>query len=349
MNKNINISLLNNHFFIKKREKPINDLYVTKINKYNFFSLNEYNISGEIKKIPYYFNYYLVVEDYDYINISEIDDDDIKKISDYKYLDFKYKKQDIVEFSEYLYDINNPKLFILTNIQSFTDLLNSLIQLNENNICFFNLSPENIVFNLDCGENIFIHEFKLSINLSKLTPNYMSKIIEELDNYTYKPLEVHILFYLIKNDMSSISYNFIEEICNNFVNNLSIMTLFSESYRENYKKTCVEYLKKYINKLKNEIIIDILSYNNKWDIYSLSIIYLHIFGNVVRVFSLKGTFINKIINELSKNLHPNPQNRNTLKETKEIFNKYINEYNDWSFINKLDYDKMSNLFKILDA
>jgi hypothetical protein len=90
--------------------------------------------------------------------------------------------------------------------------------------------------------------------------------------------------------------------------------------KESYKQMCMETIKKYINKPKTYIIRDILQSANKWDVYSLSVLYIHIFGNISKVFSLKQTFINKITLELSKNIHPDPSKRSDLKALLEQFN-----------------------------
>jgi hypothetical protein len=133
-----------------------------------------------------------------------------------------------------------------------------------------------------------------------------------------------------------------------FIKKLSILNFFSEKYKESYKNSCISILKKYINKPKNEIIEDILDNNDKWDGFSLSVLYLHIFHNVSRVFSLKQTFINKIILELSKNIHPDPVMRSSLENMLENFNKLFNSETDWSYINSLSCDMMPTLFDILD-
>ena len=73
-------------------------------------------------------------------------------------------------------------------------------------------------------------------------------------------------------------------------------------------------------------------------------LYIQIFGSISRVFSLKGTFISKISVELSRNLHPNSDKRYTLNETLNIFNKLLNEHDDWSFVNNLDNNKLTQLF-----
>lgn len=359
MNINIEISNINKHFFLDNEDNNKNDenhkkyktkKYKTKITNHCFYSINEANISDIIKSWNYYSNYYAVVEDYDYINVNQLNEKYIDKLNltnNQKYLIFKYKNENYVTFNDFLFNFTNPKLFIFHIIESFSYISKSLIELNANNICFFNLSPQNIVFNLNCGEKPTLQNFQLSLQISHLNKIYITNIINKLEDYTYKPLEVHVLFYLIRNDLQTISHSLIEEICEKFVKNLSILAFFSEKYNESYKNSCISVLKKYINKPKNEIIDDILENTDKWDVFSLSVLYLHIFYNVSRVFSLKQGFINKIIIELSKNIHPNPAIRNGLESVFDNYNKLLNSVNDWSYMNTLP-SNIATLFEILD-
>ena len=178
--------------------------------------------------------------------------------------------------------------------------------------------------------------------------SYITNIINKLDDYTYRPLEINVLFYLIKNNFHTISYSFIEEICETYVANLQILKFFSVKYKESYKNSCIETLKKYINKSKNEIIEDILTYYDTWDVFSVSVLYLHIFCTFSNIFSLKQTFINKIILVLSKNIHPDPAKRNSLENVLEQYNIFFDNENDWSYINKLSTSRMPILFNHLE-
>jgi hypothetical protein len=367
MDTNIEISNINKHFNInakKKLENNENDengsdneyeentKYETKIVDYNVYSINEINISNKIKTISYYSNYYSILQDYNFINISELNENYIEKLnipSDKRYLIFKYKKGNYTTFSDYFLKFTTPKLFILNTIETFLHILSSLIKLHEHNICFFNLSPKNIVFNLDYGEKPILHNFQLSLQFSKLNEEYITNIIKMPNDYTYKPLEVHILFYLINNDISTISYSFIEEICEVFTNNLTILELYSLQFKESYKGLCIESLKKYINMSKTEIIGDIIKNADKWDVYSLSMLYIDIFANISRVFSLKQTFINKFTLELTKNINPDSLKRCSLEKLLENYNSlFISEKNNWTFVNNMEITKIEQLFKVLN-
>jgi len=126
-----------------------------------------------------------------------------------------------------------------------------------------------------------------------------------------------------------------------YIMNNSVLTIFSDEFKEKYKKTGIEYLKKYENLNKHETIKQLLSFYKTWDLYSLSIIYLKFF----KILFSDGFFDNKLIITFSQlllyNISPNTNNRNTIKETltmyKDIF--YINEKpeNYFTLINNLKY------------
>lgn len=353
MNINIEISNINKHLF----SSEINDIQSENMNKYNtrlinycFYSKNECNISNIVKKLPYYSNRFLVLEDYDFVDIGQLNEHFVDKCNltgDVRYLIFKYKNANMVTFNDFLFNIASPKLFILNVIESFSHLLTSLIQLNDNNICFFNLSPNNIGFDLDCGEKPVIRNFQTSLIVSKLDASYITNIIQKTKDYAHKPLEVHILFYLIKNDISTISYSFIQTVCEVFIKNASFLTFFSEEVVSSYKESCVKSLMKYINKPTNDIILDIIENSDKWDVYSLSVLYLHIFNSISHVFSLQKGFITKISATLFKNTHPDPSKRQSLKQLAEYYDGLFAVETNWGFVNKLSLNKMPELFDLL--
>jgi hypothetical protein len=354
MDTNIEITNIYKHFRLFDSKKPSkkmkNHKNNTKIVNYDFYSINEAKISEKIKKIPYYSNHFIIFEDYDFVNIGQLNDTFIEKLeltTEKKYLLFTYKNDVLVAFDDFLFALFEPRLFVHNIIESFSYLLNSLIQLNDSGICFFNLSPQNIVFNTSCGEKPQLMDFQLSLIISTLNEEYITKIIKNRNDYTHKPLETHVLFYLIQNNISTISYSFIEEICHVFTKNLTVLELFSEKYRESYKATAIESLKKYVNKPKSDVILDILSKHDTWDVYSLSVLYLYIFGHVSKFFSLKTTFISKIAMELSKNIHPDPAKRNSLKKLLDNYNNLLLSEKNWGFVTKMERGIMPQLFDTL--
>lgn len=345
MDTNINISTINKYFSQNKELETSNNR--TKIVNYSHFSVNEANICHKISKIPYYSNFFSILDDYEALNISQLNENIIEKLhpsEDVKYYLFKYSDRNSTDFIDFIYNSKSIKKLIFDIINSFQHILYGLHILNQNNVCFFDISPKNIVFLENFREKPVLVNYKFSLNLNNLNYTYFSHILNKLEDFTYQPLEIHILYYFVKHHMVTISYSFIEEFCENFIENLNIMRLFSENYKKSYKEQCIETMRKYINRPRKEIIDDIFERSDKWDVYGISILFIQIFGCISRVFSLKGTFISKITLELSKNLHPDSDKRKSLEETLNIFNKLLNEQENWNFVNKLDNSKLEQLF-----
>lgn len=348
MDINIDISTLNKYFSQnEKKHYENNSNFRSTIVNYSIFLVNETNISYKISQIPYYSNFFTILQDYEPLNISELNDNIIEKlknINENQYYLVKYYDRNSTNFIDYLYNSTSIKKLIFDIINSFQHLLYGLHILNENNIVYFNISPNNIIFLNEFREKPILNNFKFSLLLDKLKYNYFSHILNKIDDYTYLPLEIHILFYFIKHNMVTISYSFIEEFCEKFIENLNILRLFSENYKNAYRQQCIETMKKYINLPRNEIINDIFERNNKWDVYGISMLFLQLFACISRIFSLKGTFISKITIELSKNLHPDSNKRMSLERTLHVFNKLLNEEKTWDYINRLNNNKLNELF-----
>jgi hypothetical protein len=168
-----------------------------------------------------------------------------------------------------------------------------------------------------------------------------------MEDFSNMPLEIHVIFYLIKNNENTLSYSIISDICDNFVKNMRVLSIFSKIYRDNFKISCIETLKKYINIPKKDIIDNILSFSSTWDNYGLSVLFLEIVGNMSKIFSLKDNFITKFSILLSKNINPIPSKREELNETLNKYNKLFIEYPDWSFINSISDEKMELLMEKL--
>ena len=348
---NINIELLEKHLKTKISSiKPFKQTN-TKICLYDFFCLNNIKICEKIKEKYNLSSKYHTINDYSPITFGEVSEriynyDTNNTNNNKKYVLLEYNNLNCLDFDDFIFKLSNPKLFIFYVLDSYSSLLNSFLNLEQIGICFFNLSTKNIFF---C-ENYkpMLRNFDTSLLLDNCSDiDYLSKIIEKIEDYTYKPLEIHVIFYLIKSNETSLSFSAIDSICNNFISNMSILSLFSQQYKENYYKTSMECLKKYINKPKIDIINEILKHSSTWDNYELSILYLHIIGNITRVFSLKDTFINKLTNILSKNIGPDPIKRESLKSSIERLDNLYNEFTDWDYINSIPNEKMEKLYENL--
>jgi hypothetical protein len=331
-----------------------NNEFISKIRVQNFLSINEIKICDVIRTIPYYQNRYNILYIYEPINIGQFNGKILEKLEtthntniNTKYLIFQYKKSDYTLFHEFLFQIKTPKSLIFFVTETYSFLLNSLIELYNNGICFLDLSYKNIVLSVEYREKPILVRFQNCLKTTSLDEHSISKIIEGVNDYTYKPLELYVLFYLINNELNTISYSLIEEVCEFYITSLTVLKIFSLEYQTNFKNLCINSLKKYLNQPKIIIVNDILKHHSTWPNYSLSLLYLHIVGNMLRVFSFKNTFINQFVIILSKNIRPDPTERESLMGTLEKYEKLYYAFNDWSFVNNISAEKMELLLKIL--
>ena len=316
-------------------------------------TINAIYITEKLKKMPFFSLRYHLYLDYSLINIAELGEKTIEKYNiitnenNDKYVLMTYKKNTDIDFDIFILNLPTPKLFIFHIIDSFLYLLKSVLILNRNKICFLNVSTKTIAF--DKSYKPVLSDFSLSIRMNNIHIDeaYLENIIQHTKNYTFKPLEIHVLFHLINNQEETLSYSTIETICDYFVKNNCIIDLFSQTYRENYYKLCVDTLKQYINKHKKEIITNILRFWYTWDNYSLNTLYLFFIGNFNKIFSLHDGFLGKFIILLTKNIHPDPSKRESLENTKKEFEKLFHEYPLWSFVNDLSDKKYAFFLEVL--
>ena len=361
MNSDINVDMMKPYFF----NEPNNNTNNTKNNKinkntkiklYDLFIVNEVKISKKITTIPHYYNNYEIITDYHTIEVGSPNECLLEQLdivlnneNNDKYLLVSYnstKNQTFVDFNTFLFHLKTPKLFIFHVLDSYSYLSDSLRKLNSLHICFFDLCPENIVL----GENYkpILKNFQNSLLMcDSITVNYISPILHKIKNYTYKPLEIHLLYYLMVNNEITMSYSLIDTISSNYITGLQFLYLFDDNYRENCRKTCIDCLTQYINQSKTEIMNKIFTFYKTWDTYSISIIYIHIFAHMIHVFKLQDTIINVFFNHLLNNIHPEPTKRETMTTTCTILEETYLKHTDWSFINTIPNDKLDELYNVL--
>ena len=332
------------------KNNTINTNNTSSIQVYDFFSINNIQISEILKKIPFYWLYFHLFIDYTFVKLGEMNASYIENYTlitknNEKHVLFRYKKEDFISFHYFMTHFPNPKLYIFYIIDSYSHLLKNLLLLNNNNVCFFNISYKNIVFNAAFKPILINFDECLQIdNINK--EEYLSKILDKIDSYTLKPLEAHVLFYLIKNNEQTLSYSSIDSICDFFVQNHPIVLLFSLSYKNQLFQTCCNSLKKYINVPKPAIINEIIQYSYTWDNYSLSLLYLYFVCNINKTISLKDCFLTKFYMLLNKNIHPDPKKRETLQNTIDQFNELFETFTDWSFVNGISQENYKKVLHV---
>lgn len=340
----IEISILKK-FIENKNIKKNNDLYEKNENEElnvivenDFFFENNLKINNLIENISKHEDYFILINGIKNMNIqnqpiqniyNNIKLDQEKSnfiIIDYKINNFSY-------FINFFKSLPNPKLFIYHIIDSYIHILNGLNILIDNDIFLFDLTDKNIIFDNTLKPKLINYELAMYNDFKKQD---FFNILKKINNYSLKPIEIHLLFYLYNNDIEYISFPFISDIIDNFIHKIPFFDLFSPKYKEQYREEGLKFLNIFVNKPSHYVYDEIIKYKHTWSNYSLSIIYLYIIGNTIKTFQLKNTIINKMLLILNKNIYPNPTKRENISQTIEKMDILFGEYNNWDFIKKIN-------------
>jgi hypothetical protein len=153
---------------------------------------------------------------------------------------------------------------------------------------------------------------------------YIKKFIIVYDPcYIEWPTELHILSYLLTNQLTSLSEYNIENIINEVIKNNNILNTFGHSLVSLYKEESLIYFKKYVNQTYEFIVSDVLKHIYTWDNYALSILYLRILISLHKTIQIKNKFIILFMKLLINNIHLNPEKRLSIDETINNFNSLL--------------------------
>jgi len=316
-----------------KRKKKI----TYKINYYDFFIKNELTNIERIHKISDYKTMFYICEKSTDLKIAHYEDNlnnlasvlALKKdISNDNTVLLKYEDIELIYLKTYLKALSSPRIYIYTLIEFYRHLFRSIQVLSANQIVHNNISFDNIYVH----NNIpFISHFSFSIDLSRSDIGlYIKQFFSTYDpSYFERPLELHILSYLLTNKLNSLSQLNIEDIINNFLKNHYLLHAFGDV--SSYKDEAIQYFTKYVNQTYEYIIDDILTYGNTWDQYALSIMFLRILIYLHRSMKIQNKFIILFMKLLVTNISLSPSKRGSIQETTNKFEVIIDSLNPKDF------------------
>jgi hypothetical protein len=374
LNPNIHVeNLCENHLFFRKKDKE-NCIKVNykkekkskKICVYDDSCKYYIKITQQIHQIPNYKTYFYTYEKAEFLDLTKIEDSTFKKIAlsnssgnQYLLFTYKYLSKYTLTFSQKIHQSLHQGLckpFLMLLLNSYKQLLKNVQQLlqSEKKLCFFQISSTNILFSQEeQGGVSFLKNFHacFSCKNSFFKVEHLLRIFSEntIDNFSYQPLEVHLIYFLWKNNINTLSFSHLEEISRNYIKSMSIFSLLNELERDTYIQTCIHSLKIYINKDLNTIVEKMVSeYSFSWDNFALSVLFFYIVENICRTWYFPSeTFLQGWSKLLLKNIHGNPFKRETVDSTIEILEQLLEKNPSWLFVNTISSDKMQDLLRVL--
>lgn len=262
------------------------------------------------------------------ISESEIHSENID-YQEYKYSDdtilLEVDGRQLTNFYDCLSNSFSPNKYLLNIIYFYKHLLRSIDLLVDSNIFCNNIKASNIL--IDSQERPLIRGFSFSIDLSNENMlSYLKHfILEYKPSYIEWPIELHILSFMITNEINGLSYINIENIINDVLSNDIILKRFDDTLVSSYKNEAVEYFKKYINKDITYVLNDVLRFSNTWDNYALSILFLRILIYINGNIRVKNKFIILFMKLLLSARHYNPCIRITSNNCGILFEKLLDD------------------------
>jgi serine/threonine protein kinase len=339
---------------IKCNGKPQDNKHVvSKLQKNNESSINEIHIGELIMDIEDYMLYFLPVVSscpikLGSINKNLLEECDILSTSDDKEKETKYILMEIPyvknkSFYAILIDMYSSKKHIIVGlIENYSYLLDSLSILLKNKLVHFDIKSENILYNQNTHLPLIL-DFGISIDIDTFKYKNIGIYF-----YTYSPdyyiwsLEVHVINFLLYETRGPLTAADIKRICAEYVKYNKGLINFSEEFKGDYLKSCENCLQVYVGMDKKKTIDLLITFYPTWDNYSLSILYLKTFSFMFPQGFHKNSLILYFSQMLLYNIHPNPNKRYSLEETKQKFKdiffmeEQVDNYMD--LINAFEYD-----------
>lgn len=330
--------------------------FVTKLQKHDETSDNEISFGEKIMTIPNYRLYFLPVVSSCPVNIRSINKKLLEKCETViKNIDRESNEKERNKYvlMEIPYELNKPfysiftdmlfskKHIIISLIENYTYLLETINLLLVNKLVHFDIKSENILYSEDSHLPLLL-DFGISIDMNTLDIDNIGKhfYIYSPDYYLWA-LEIHVINFLLYETNKPLTLKNIKLISQTYVTNNKALRIFSDDFKIKYLKECETFLEPFVGKNRKETVKYFLSFYSTWDNYSLSILYLNSFLYLFPFGVHNNSVIIYFSQALLYNIHPNPLKRYTLQKTiqlfKDIFYRVENVDNYIDLIETVDY------------
>jgi len=354
----------------------INHRFLT-IQKYDFIKICEAN-KVILEKMN--INLYSYKNDDNKSNVKKILLKKYKNIENFPFID-RFFYHNHVENNSLFPDKPRTSFIFWDFINVYESFFNDLLFLANNQLLFLDLSCKNLVY--DRKLTIFFDKFDKCLlrkefgtvnkdllkncNLQKLSKyteieTYIDKfikIIESIEYFGNKHFDLYFSKQLIKTNNFYSVYQDLDNIIDDFLNDLYYIKNFSEKFKEINKKKWklqiknrieenIQFLNIHPEKLDWKLYLFILLENYQdtvWETFSLNSLFLNISFYMIKIFNVqeKNSILHRFFKFLFKNMDlncssfNNPNNNINILICKDEYNKYRD-----SFEYDKDYDCFEN-------
>ena len=285
--------------------------------------LNYIKVSKRIDTIQYSRYRYDYILSSSPVNIGSVEDKVIDLVNDEsvrinEYLLCTIGQRSTNSMFNFFHNFKRQKIIAYHAIESFSDILDSMLLLNKASICWFDFTPDSIGFGN--GSKPVLRYFDNSILLDNDFSITLREILKNLDvnDFTYKPIELHLLYYLLMNKETCVTAEAVKNVKTNFaaMNRIEVGAL--------------GYIDKYLGYLIDDVISDMKP--STWDSYIFCSMYIDFLRKIDRQMFPKNEVITNFILELTKCNEIEPEKRASLSDLKECCYKFKQNCKKWGFV-----------------
>jgi len=311
------------------KDKPTNKTHKYIIVKNTPLVSNELTNSLKISKIPNYTSFFRI-----YLEHFKMDQDTLilgKKANEIV-LRISGDGSQLIYLKNYLKALSSPRIYISSLINFYKTYLKSIDLLVGRQIVHNCIQFDTLMVTAS-KKMPLITDFSVSLDIVRATSlDYIRPFFIQYDpEYIARPLELHILSFLLTNKLQSLSLTNIQTIIRDVTNGNSILQTFGKTIVSDYEAEAIAFFSKYVNKPFGYIVADIFYYYETWDNYALSIVFLRILIGLHRSLDKQNKFIILFMKLLVGNIHYHPLKRLSIGETTNKLEAIIDtiEANVW--------------------
>lgn len=314
-------SILYSHGATPKKPRPP-EKYISNIRRNDFFLQNEkrvHDVCGE--SIEKYNTRFFLFTSIHKIRISQYTQEEYYMenaipIQEKEQYMVRYKETPLIYMHDFLEDSRTPLQYIRYMIDFYTYLQTSISLLVQHKIVHHNITNQSIAINETTSTPV-LFKFGCAMHITLFAENKV-EFLAYIESYQprniHKPLEIHLLSYMITNKKTTLSKESIEEVITDTIQANTYLYRDKDMVND-MQMEAMYYFKKYENKTLDFVIEDVLQYWETWDSYALSICFLDKCVKIEKQIKTPNSFVFLFIKILLDTIHFNPEKRVSLKET----------------------------------
>lgn len=223
-------------------------------------------------------------------------------IKKYKYL----QNLNHFQYDNYLYEFHNKNKCIRNNLDFYMKLNYFRNKLSNHNIYFFQYKKNNIYW---VNNNIYLKNlyfsFSKETDIYQIIPEFLNKCKE----YSTLPFEIHMLFYIYKNNIDNLDDEILEIIIENYIGNFILKNIVADSIEKYIKDKLNKYCRPLIQLSKKDRIDYLLLTIDTWGLFNMYACYFDIATPVLYHKEIKSDILEKIKKLCIKILITSPKDR----------------------------------------